>query len=70
MSFPVIEGAWFDTEKSYTIRTPKEVAKISICNAVTFTITDNMSFTRPTEEQIKNLKDVFCIEVELLDEDE
>ena len=70
MSFPVAEEAWFDTNKSYTIRAPKEVAKISICDAVTFTITDNMRFTRPTEEQIKNLKDVFCIEVKLLDENE
>ena len=53
-----------------TITSPKEVARIKICGAITFTIMDNMSFNRPTEEQIKNLKEVFNIEVELLNEDE
>lgn len=50
-----------------TVRAPQPVAKISICDAVTFTITDIMEFTRPTEEQIKNLRDTFCINVELID---
>ena len=70
MKIPVDEVALFGAKNLYTIRVPKEIAKISICNAVTFTITDDMSFTRPTEEQIKNLQDVFCIEVKLLDENE
>ena len=50
-----------------TTRVPQPVAKISICDAITFTITDIMEFTRPTEEQIKNLHDTFCINVELID---
>lgn len=53
-----------------TIRVPKEIARIKLCGAMTFTIMDNMSFNRPTEEQIKNLKEVFNIEVELLNENE
>lgn len=50
-----------------TLCVPQPVAKISICDAVTFTITDIMEFTRPTEEQIKNLRDTFCINVELIE---
>ena len=49
------------------IRMPKEIAKITVCGALTFTITDMMAFTSPTEEQRKNLKDMFCIDVEILD---
>ena len=49
------------------IRVPKEIAKITVCGALTFTITDMMAFTPPTEEQRKNLKDMFCIDVEILD---
>lgn len=50
-----------------TLRAPKPIAKISICDAISFTILDTMSFTKPTEEQIKNLHDLLCIDVELYD---
>lgn len=49
------------------IRVPKEIAKITVCGALTLTITDMMAFTPPTEEQRKNLKDMFCIDVEILE---
>lgn len=52
---------------SYTIRTPKKVAEIKLCGAVIFTITETESFIKPTPEQIKNLHDAFCIDVELFD---
>lgn len=52
-----------------TIREPKLVAEITICRGMTIRIDDTMSFTRPTEEQIKNLKETFCIDVELFDEE-
>ena len=50
-----------------TIVTPKKVAEISLCGAVRFEILDTATFIRPTEEQIKNLKETFCIEVKLFD---
>lgn len=52
----------------YVIRPPKRVARISICGVVCLDIDDTMAFTKPTPEQIKNLKDTFCIDVELFDE--
>jgi hypothetical protein len=51
-----------------TITVPKDIARIKLCGAITFTITDQMEFTKPTPQQIKNLKECFNIEVELLDE--
>ena len=46
------------------IRIPKRVATIKLCGgALTFYIDDTMQWQRPTDEQIKNLKELFCIEV-------
>lgn len=43
---------------------PKKVATIKICGgAMTFYIDDTMNWQRPTDEQIYNLKNLFCIEV-------
>lgn len=53
-----------------TIREPKVIARISICGGIVFTITDNMQFEIPTEEQRENLKKTFGIEVELIKEQE
>lgn len=48
----------------YSIRIPKRVATIKLCGgALTFYIDDTMQWQRPTDEQIKNLKETFCIEV-------
>lgn len=47
-----------------TSRIPKRVATIKICGgAMTFYIDDTMQWQRPTDEQIYNLKNLFCIEV-------
>jgi len=46
------------------IRIPKKVATIKLCGgALTFDIDDTMQWQRPTDEQIYNLKNLFCIEV-------
>ena len=50
--------------EGYSIRVPKRVATIKLCGgALTFDINDTMQWQRPTDEQIKNLKNLFCIEV-------
>ena len=52
------------------IKCPKVIAKIKICGGgLTFTITDDMQFEMPTEEQRQNLKKLFGIEVELVNEE-
>jgi len=50
-----------------SVRIPKEIAKITVCGALTLTVTDMMAFTLPTKEQRKNLKDMLCIDVEILE---
>ena len=45
------------------IRIPKRVATIKLCGALEFNIYDTMQWQRPTDEQIYNLKNLFCIEV-------
>ena len=57
-----------DCPRYLTINAPKEIARIKLCGAIIFTITDQMDFIKPTPQQIKNLKECFNIEVELLDE--
>lgn len=57
-----------DTETGVmSIRVPKDVAKITVCGAFTLVVTDMMAFTPPTEEQRKNLKEMLCIDVEILE---
>ena len=52
------------------IKPPKQVARITICGCFHLDIFDNIEFIRPTEEQIKNLHDILCIDVTLFDEEE
>ena len=55
-------------EDTIMVREPRIIAKIKICGGgLKFTITDDMQFEMPTEEQCKNLKKTFGIEVELVD---
>lgn len=54
--------------KMLEIRIPKKVAEIKLCGAMTFEILDTSGWQRPTDEQIKNLKEMFCIEVIPYDE--
>ena len=48
----------------------KTVATISICGCIHFDIKDDMNFIKPTPEQIKNLHDLFCIDVKLNEEEQ
>lgn len=52
-----------------TIRIPKKVAEVTLCGGLTICIDDTMNFRKPTPEQIKNLKETFCIDVKLFEED-
>lgn len=49
---------------------PKIVAKIKLCGALTININDTIDWKKPTDEQIKNLHDLFCIDVEVLEDGE
>ena len=42
---------------------PKKIAEVRLCGALHFEIDETMNFVMPTEEQRKNLKEMFCIEV-------
>lgn len=50
------------------IYNPKVIARIKLCGgAVTINVDDTIAWKKPTNEQIKNLHDLFCIDVEILD---
>ena len=50
------------------IYNPKVIARIKLCGgAVTINVNETMAWKKPTDEQIKNLHDLFCIDVEILD---
>ena len=51
-----------------TVCSPKIIARIKLCGAMVFNVTDMMSWKKPTEEQIKNLHDMLCIDVEILED--
>lgn len=51
-----------------TLKMAKPIARITLCGSINFTIYDNMNFIKPTPEQIKNLKEMLCIDVELPEE--
>jgi hypothetical protein len=51
-------------------RNPKVIAKIKLCGAVTINIDEDMAWKKPTDAQIKNLHDLFCIDVEIFDRGE
>lgn len=52
--------------ETMVIRKPKDIAKITVCGALCLTVTDIMNWIPPTDEQRKNLKEMFCIDVEIL----
>ena len=63
----------FEEEKikiNYSIN-PKVIAKIKLCGgAIAINVDETMAWKKPTDEQIKNLHDLFCIDVEILDSGE
>lgn len=53
------------------VSSPKTIARIKLCGgAMIFDITEYTSWKKPTEEQIKNLHDMLCIDVEILEDGE
>ena len=48
---------------------PKVIARITICGVLTMEVRENMNWNAPTPEQIKNLKEILNIDVELIGED-
>ena len=48
----------------------KVVAKITFCGVFEMTVYDCMNWNPPTTEQIKNLKEMLNIDVELIGEDD
>ena len=55
---------------NYSIN-PKVIAKIKLCGgAIAINVDETMAWKKPTDEQIKNLHDLFCIYVEILDSGE
>ena len=62
---------FYDERDCVAIFKPKTIARIKLCGgAMTFDITDGAPWEKPTEEQIKNLHDMLCIDVEILDNKE
>jgi hypothetical protein len=50
---------------------PKTIARIKLCGgAIIFDITEYVPWKKPTEEQIKNLHDMLCIDIEILEDGE
>lgn len=59
-----------DNMNGLKLHQPKPVAQITLCGCITLTITDEYkSFIKPTQEQIQNLHDMLCIDVNLIDYD-
>lgn len=48
----------------------KVVAKITLCGVFEMTVYDYMDWNPPTQEQIKNLKEMLNIDVKLIGEDD
>lgn len=48
---------------------PKTIARVTICGALIVAITEDMNWNPPTPEQIKNLKEMLNIDVELIGEE-
>lgn len=53
---------------SASIRIKKVIAKITLCGVFEMAVYDYMNWNPPTPEQIKNLKEMLNIDVELIGE--
>lgn len=49
------------------LHSPKVIAKITLCGAFMVEVTEDMPWNPPTSEQIKNLKEMLNIDVELME---
>lgn len=55
--------------KVAVVGAPGIIAKIKLCGGVfTINVDETMQWKKPTDEQIKNLHDMLCIDVEVLGE--
>ena len=55
--------------KVAVVGAPGIIAKIKLCGgAFTINVDETMQWKKPTDEQIKNLHDMLCIDVEMLGE--
>lgn len=65
-------AAVYASMQDLCIKEPKIIAKITLLGTIKFVITDEAKedFIKPTPEQIKNLKEMLCIDVELLEEED
>ena len=55
--------------KVAVIGAPGIIAKIKLCGgAFTINVDETMQWKKPTDEQIKNLHDMLCIDMEVLGE--
>lgn len=57
-----------ETNSERRLYIPKVIAKITICGALKMEVTEDMNWVPPTPEQIKNLKEMLNIDVELMGE--
>lgn len=57
------EECYISTERPHI---PKVVAKITLCGVFTIAISEGVGWHPPTQEQIKNLKEMLNIDVELM----
>ena len=67
-----VDGSYFvdnraAEEQKFII--PKPIAKITLCGAFEIPVYDYMNWNAPTPEQIKNLKEMLNIDVELIGEE-
>ncbi len=64
-----VSGDCIHGYSGFSIRVPKTIARVKLCGgALVFNFDDTMQFEMPTEEQRKNLKKTFGIEVEWVNE--
>ncbi len=66
-----VDGSYFVDNRAaeeQKIIIPKVIAKITLCGAFRIDIYDYMDWNPPTPEQIKNLKKMLNIDIELIGE--
>ena len=56
-----------ETAKQANLYIPKQIGEITLCGTLHIAIMEDSNFIRPTEEQIKNLHDMLCIDVKMFD---
>lgn len=71
--FYFVDGSYFVDNRAaegQKFIIPKVIAQITLCGAFEIPVYDYMNWNAPTSEQIKNLKELLNIDVELIGEDD